>query len=334
MISIIIPAYNSETTLARCLEACLNQTCPDTEIIVVDDGSADAGADVAARLGVRCIRQANQGPAAARNRGATAAGGDILVFTDADCVPEPEWLERLLTGFKPGIVAAGGTYGIANPHSLLARMVHEEIAVRHEKMKGDVDFLGSFNVAVEAGAFRRVGGFDESFRKASAEDNDLAYRLQDAGGRLAFVPGARVAHYHPERFWPYLRTQARHGYWRVKLYMKHRGRASRGDRYAGAADLLRPPLALCTLALAALLVPALLLHTIAPIAAALVITALAAVLAARCILGAAAPLRMYRRTGSLALLLLFPRVAALRDYARGLGLVAGVWRFVIMGGKS
>lgn len=312
----------------------MNQTGPETEIIVVDDGSADATGEIAAAWPVRCIRQNNQGPAAARNRGATAADGDFLVFTDADCIPEPDWLQHLLSGFRPGIVAVGGTYGIANPDRLLARMVHEEIAVRHEKMDGEVDFLGSFNVAVRADAFRRVGGFDESFRKASAEDNDLAYRLQDAGGRLAFVPAARVAHYHPERLGPYLRTQARHGYWRVKLDIKHRGRAGRGDRYAGAADLIRPPLALCTLALALLLAPALLLADVLPALPTLVTAALAAVIAARCVLGLAAPLRIYGRTGSLALLLLFPRVAALRDYARALGLLAGIWRFVVVGGKS
>ena len=114
-----------------------------------------------------------------------------------------------------------------------------------------MDFLGSFNVAYRKAAFEAVGGFDASFPCASGEDNDLAYRLQDVGGRLRFTREAVVAHHHPTRLWPYLRTQARHGYWRMKLYAKHIGRARRGDQYAGMADLAAPPLALLVVALLA-----------------------------------------------------------------------------------
>lgn len=246
-ISIIIPAYNAAGTLRECLAACLQQEAPAKEIIVVDDGSTDDTARIAENTpGVRCVRQTNRGPAAARNRGAREATGALLVFTDADCVPHGDWLKELAAAFTPKTTAAGGTYGIANPQFRLARLVYEEILWRHERLEEEVDFLGSFNVAYRKEAFETVGGFDECFRHASGEDNDLAYRLRDAGASLRFVPGAIVDHYHPTRLLPYLRTQRRHGYWRVKLYFKHAGRV-RGDQYAGLRELMAPGLALALL---------------------------------------------------------------------------------------
>ncbi|MBI2467114.1 MAG: glycosyltransferase family 2 protein [Candidatus Rokubacteria bacterium] len=90
--SVVIPAYDAEATLPACLAALARQSlAPERfEVIVVDDGSTDATAQVAERAGVRVVRlPANAGPAAARNRGAQAARGEVLVFTDADCEPTP-----------------------------------------------------------------------------------------------------------------------------------------------------------------------------------------------------------------------------------------------------
>jgi glycosyltransferase involved in cell wall biosynthesis len=342
-VSIIIPAFNAEQTIAECLEACLRQTWADCEIIVVDDGSTDRTGEIVQsfdRTGrtdrtdqkpicnlqsaicnrnVLYFRQANKGPAAARNAGAAKATGDVLAFTDSDCVPRPDWIERLLEGFAEGVVGVGGTYAIANKQSLLARMVHEEIMVRHELSGENVDFLGSFNVSYLRSAFEAAGGFDESFSNASAEDNDLSYRLIDKGGRLRFRPQAVVAHYHPTRLWPYLKTQARHGYWRMKLYKKHPRRAKTGDQYASALDLTAPPLAL-TLCAA---VPAMSVG-------AWQINA-AAVLLALTYAFVRAPLaqRMYRRSGD-ARMLYFGAVALLRDAARGLGMIGGVAHFFVL----
>ena len=244
-ISIIIPAYDAEATLAECLEACLAQTHADCEVIVVDDESSDATAEIAQGFeGVSYVHQENAGPAAARNHGVRMAKGDVVVLTDSDCIPEPNWIEELITGFDAEeVVAVGGTYGIANPESPLARIIHAEIQLRHEQFTETVDFLGSFNVAYRREVFLAIGGFDENFRAASGEDNDLAYRLQDSGGIMRFVPTAIVNHYHPTELYPYLKTQMNHGFWRMKLYAKHPKRSG-GDQYAGKLDFLSIPFAL------------------------------------------------------------------------------------------
>lgn len=325
-VSIVIPAHNAEKTIGACLGACLSQTHPNTEVIVVDDGSTDATSRIAEGFPVHYIRQENRGPAAARNRGAAEATGSFVAFTDADCVPEPDWIAQLLAVFAEGVVAVGGTYGIANPESTLARMIHEEIVLRHASYGADVDFLGSFNVMYDREAFRTAGGFDETFSRASAEDNDLSYRLLDAGGKLRFAPHAIVKHFHPTRLGPYLRTQARHGFWRMKLYAKHPNRACKGDRYAGLAELAAPALALFA-ALAfchAILGPA-----SWPIPRDFSILFLMGYVGFRGLLLRQRQ-RLAHRIDATQVLFFLP-VLILRDIARGIGMLAGVVRFLVLG---
>jgi hypothetical protein len=330
-VGIVVPAYNARDTLERCLEHCLDQSAPAESVVVVDDGSTDDTAAVARRFPVTVLRQPNRGPAAARNLGARHAGADIVAFTDADCFPERDWLARLTAAFEPGVAAAGGTYGIANPEHLLARIVHQEIVERHRRLPREVDFLGSFNVAYRVDAFEAAHGFDEDFRSASGEDNDLAYRLKDAGGALRFVPEARVAHVHPCALVPYLRTQARHGFWRMKLYAKHPRRAA-GDRYAGLADLCGAPLALLVIAAApAALLSRMVFGPAAASAAAAGVAALPGVYAATHLPMAARTALHGREMKFLPCQL---ALAFLRDIARGLGMLCGFAHFVLLRGRS
>ncbi|HPO15675.1 MAG TPA: glycosyltransferase [Candidatus Hydrogenedentes bacterium] len=316
-VTVIIPAYNAASTLAPCLTACLKQSHPAQKIVVVDDGSTDDTRRVVEQFaGIQYISQENRGPAAARNRGAAEALTEIIVFTDADCIPHEDWLEKLLAGFSDGVSGVGGSYGIANPDFRLARLIHSEIVARHARFSREVDFLGSFNVAYRKADFDRVGGFDVCFHEASGEDNDLAYRLVDAGGKLLFAREALVDHFHPIRLWPYLRTQMRHGYWRVMVYAKHWRRAS-GDRYAGVADLATPPLALFSMA-ALLFLPFLpRVFLFIPLAIYLFLRFAAA-------MPVLTGLMLNDKT-------LFLGVTILRDMARGIGLIQGMIRIVFRG---
>lgn len=243
-ISIVIPAHNASRTLAQCLAACKAQSYTPKEIIVVDDGSTDDTFAIAKSLGVKCLTQERKGPASARNAGANLTDAEMIAFTDSDCIPSQDWLEKLVASVKDGVGLLGGTYGIANPGSLLARMIHEEIRIRHENYPEEVDFAGSYNMLCRKSVFDFLGGFDESFSDASAEDNDFAYRVVEAGWKIHYVPDAVVYHYHPEKLSRYLRAQFRHGFWRVRLYQKHPRKVPTGDKYAGIWDLISPPLTL------------------------------------------------------------------------------------------
>ena len=255
-VSVIIPAYNAESTIGQAVVQSLAQAKGpmEVEVIVVDDGSSDDTAKVAKSAGATVLGQENAGPAAARNRGWKSGTGQVICFTDADCVPMAGWLENLLDGFNDRKVGAvAGSYDIANTSSWLARWVHREIMERHKRMPSFVRAFGSYNVAIPRYVLEATGGFDPEYRQASGEDNDLAYRIIKKGWRIAFRPQAKVAHYHPERVWKYLVEQYRHGFWRAKLYKDHPDMV-RGDDYTKLRDSLEPILVLGILAVSILAV--------------------------------------------------------------------------------
>lgn len=247
--SVIIPACNSQDTIRQALEAVLEQSAPALEIIVVDDGSTDRTAEIVRSFPtVKYFFQENRGPATARNRGARAARGDVLVFTDSDCRPRRDWLEQLARGFTSDDVAAvAGGYGIMNPENLLARCVHHEIIYRHRFLMPDYPrSFGSYNVAIRRDVFFPVNGFDESYRRASGEDNDLSYRILKSGKKIYFARQALVDHRHPWRLARYLKEQFRHGYWRARMYRVHPDMMA-GDGYTFWKDAVEAPLSLLVL---------------------------------------------------------------------------------------
>ena len=253
-ISVVIPAYNAAQTIGKAVSLSRSQARGrlQIEVIVVDDGSSDDTAAVAESAGATVIRQQNAGPAAARNRGWQSAAGTFICFTDSDCIPMAGWLEKLLDGFTdPQVGAVAGSYDIANSSSWLARWVHQEIMERHKRMPACVRAFGSYNVAIPRFVLEATGGFDPGYRLASAEDNDLSYRIIKKGWRIAFRPQAKVAHHHPEKIWRYLLEQFRHGCWRAKLYKDHPHMIG-GDDYTRLRDRLEPVLVLGIAGLAAL----------------------------------------------------------------------------------
>ncbi|MEJ2429936.1 MAG: glycosyltransferase [Deltaproteobacteria bacterium] len=245
-ISVVIPAYNAESTIDQAVAQSLAQATGslEVEVIVVDDGSSDGTAEVAESAGARVIRQDNGGPASARNAGWQSAKGRFICFTDADCIPSADWVLHLLEGFTDSQVGAvAGSYDIANSNSWLARWVHCEIMRRHDRMVGSVRAFGSYNVGIPRYVLEATAGFDSAYRSASGEDNDLSYRILKAGWQIAFRPQAKVAHFHPEKLWRYLKDQYRHGYWRAKLYKEHPDMVG-GDDYTLLRDRIEPALIL------------------------------------------------------------------------------------------
>ena len=253
-VSVVIPAYNAQSTIGQAVAKSIAQAKGpmEVEVVVVDDGSNDNTPIIAESAGATVIRQENAGPAAARNRGWQSATGQVICFTDSDCIPTSGWLENLLTGFTDGqIGAVAGSYDIANSSSWLAHWVHQEIIERHKRMLPFVRAFGSYNVAIPRYVLQATGGFDPEYRQASGEDNDLSYRITRMGWRIAFRPQAKVAHYHPERVWKYLMEQYRHGFWRAKLYKEHPDMIG-GDDYTRLRDRVEPVLILGIAGFAAL----------------------------------------------------------------------------------
>ncbi len=237
MISVIVPVRNSEKTIGDLLEALKKQTVREFEVILVDDGSTDGTVKVAEEFGkgldLRIVKQKPKGPAAARNLGVEKARGEIVVFTDSDCVPDERWLEEMVKPFEDEtVVGVQGTYRTLNRESLIARFEGYEIERRHRRMerKKFTDFVATFSAAYRKEVFKKFGGFDESYPAASGEDPDLSYRIAKAGGKMIFNPRAFVYHRHPETLVEFARQKFYRGYWRSLLHRKYPEKMA-GDAY-------------------------------------------------------------------------------------------------------
>jgi lipopolysaccharide/colanic/teichoic acid biosynthesis glycosyltransferase/glycosyltransferase involved in cell wall biosynthesis len=225
MISVIVPAKDASQTLGECLQALLHQEGlqfdHDYEVIVVDDGSTDDTAEIAHEHAVRVIRQTNLGPAAARNSGARIARGTWLAFTDADCAPSPTWLRNLTHPLhNPEVVGVKGVYRTRQT-TLVARFVQLEYEYKYARMRNQavIDFIDTYSAAYRKKVFLLNGGFDESFRVPSVEDQEFSFRLARKGYRMVFEPSAVVFHYHDRSLSEYLNRKFGIGYW--KAFMLH-----------------------------------------------------------------------------------------------------------------
>jgi glycosyltransferase involved in cell wall biosynthesis len=197
-VSVIIPAYNSATELRNCLPAVLSSSIAPSEVLVVDDGSTDDTAAVATGTAVNVLRLAeNSGAAAARNRGAAKARGEVLFFVDADVVLAPGALERVARNFAdhPDLAALFGSYdakpSAQNLVSQYRNLLHHYV---HQIGNTEAFTFWSGCGAIRKAAFEAVGGFDEDKTWRSIEDIELGYRLRRLGHRILLDKDLQCTH--------------------------------------------------------------------------------------------------------------------------------------------
>lgn len=253
--SVIIPARNAGKTIGETILATLSQSLPRDmyEVIVVDDGSSDHTAVIARKSGVKVVPQPPVGIAAARNTGARAAKGDIVVFLDPDCVPMLDWLAQMLVPFDdPGVAAVKGAY-VSQEETLVSRLIQAEIDERYRQLEQfeSIDVVDGYSAAFRRSVFLEAGGFDLSF--ASGHDVELSYRLRKANQRLVFAPKARVYHHHGETLRPYLERSLRDGLWQSLINARHPEKARADAKTSGD---LRGQLPLVALTVGSLLLGA------------------------------------------------------------------------------
>jgi len=273
MVSVVIPVLNGEKTLGACLTALAQQDWhkDELEIIVVDDGSTDGTEDVVKTFQASCserplvdralsgsfdapaerddtlgyakatqptcslkyVKQEHAGPAAARNRGADEAQGDILLFTDCDCIPVSDWVSQMVLPMVENaeVVGVKGRYRTTQ-RGVIPRMIQLEFEERYRKLSSHraIDFVDSHSAAFRTSTFHSLGGFDLEFPQANNEDVDLSFRIARSGGRMVFNPNAVVQHTHPQGLANYLRLKFARAFWRMLVYKKHPAKAV-GDSY-------------------------------------------------------------------------------------------------------
>lgn len=219
--SIVIPTYNRPEQLAVCLQACARLEYPRdrVEVIVVDDGGTRPLDEIVAgfhgKLTLKLLRQKNAGPAAARNRGASEAAGEFLVFTDDDCAPAPNWLHTLGTQCVafPDCAVGGRTINAltGNVYSTASQLLISYLLSFYNVSPHNAKFFPSSNLAFPTKQFRTIGGFDVTYSRAAAEDRELCDRWLHRGYRIVYAAEAVVYHAHALSFRTFLRQHFDYG---------------------------------------------------------------------------------------------------------------------------
>jgi glycosyltransferase involved in cell wall biosynthesis len=260
-VSVVIPVYNGAGTIGRTVECLLGQSLAAAEVIVVDDGSTDGKGAALERYAGRVIylRKENGGPASARNCGIRRARGDLVAFTDGDCLPDRDWLRQLLTGLDgPRVAGVGGIVRSAEG-GLTGEYVDLHGLLDPKKDDGqEISYLVTANACFRRAALIAAGLFDERFRKPGGEEPELCRKLRDLGYEFRLAEGAVVLHHHRQTIKSLLKTIANYGEglyvlaqirpeYRVAHPVKTlarwavavRGPALRVSRYAGQYGLRR-----------------------------------------------------------------------------------------------
>jgi len=218
-ISVIIPAHNAADTLVRCLGAVCGQDDDDFEVLVINDGSTDATSAVIGKFDVTAIHNDEQaGPAISRNRGADAAKGAFLVFTDADCVPPSHWLSDIRKWLEVAPVVCG-TYKPAPWQSALGRFANIDWYLYWFRfIPAETDSFSMGNVAFHRGVYFDRDRLEEHFfhRLAAAEDTIVAMTIAEHY-RILSTEQLWVLHMHREKLGDYIKKHITTGYSRTLL---------------------------------------------------------------------------------------------------------------------
>ncbi len=234
-VSVIVPVRNGARTLAACLKALQQQDYPPDamEVIVVDDGSTDDTPELVDAMATESAEQGNCpalwlirqewcGAPAARNRGVAEAGGEIVLFTDADCEPVPGWISAMQAPFAdPEIAVVAGGY-LTRQTSLVAQLAQAEFEERYRLLAHypTVDIAFTHSAGFRRAVFLAAGGFDERMPNNN-EDLEFSYRLATSGHRILFAPKGLVFHRHPETLGEYVRKKFSRGFWRILVYKRY-----------------------------------------------------------------------------------------------------------------
>lgn len=174
-ITVIVPAFNEQELLPRCLESIFNQTLNSKlyEVYVVDNGSTDKTAQIAKKFGARVITEEKKGVIYASMTGAKMAQTQILAFTDADCRVPPNWLESLLKHFQndPKLDAVGGVFCFFDG-DLIMRTIARVVEPLNWHLIGG-------NYAIKKSSLKRLGWFEPKFNFGF--DVALTLQLQKHG---------------------------------------------------------------------------------------------------------------------------------------------------------
>jgi glycosyltransferase involved in cell wall biosynthesis len=225
-VSVVVIVLNGVKTIGECLDSLVLQTYPHEyyEILVVDNGSTDGTQKIVTQYPVKLIFQPIRGYAPARNAGVKAANGDVVAFTDADCVVELDWLEKLMKPFDDPRIGLTGGHIAAYPSrepTYVEKFIEEAKFIKEPKTigKGIISHLTTANVAYRKKYISQANFFNEKL--LSCEDVDISRTIQvELGLQAIYVPEAIIYHRNYRDIHGLFRFSRRNGYGEILMAAK------------------------------------------------------------------------------------------------------------------
>lgn len=235
MISVLIPTLNNEQTIGACLESIQKQSLKPDEIIVIDGYSSDKTVEIARKYKCNILFEERRTRAAACNTGLRNATGDIIIFTDGDCIAKENWIEELIKSFEcnedGSIVAITGPNVEYPKESLFGKAVNaiyssliggrwsEQSQSIFNMKPRYVKSAAGCNVAYRRKCFDEVGLFNEDL--ITAEDSEFNFRLREKGYKIYFNPSAVVYHRRPQNHKSFRNKARRYAEGKVQVFRIH-----------------------------------------------------------------------------------------------------------------
>lgn len=241
MISVIVPVLNAEHYIRYCVDSLIGQDFPKDqyEIIIVDNGSKDNTCNTVIRTvdmagenaldkkdttKIIITKERKKGAYIARNAGIKLSKGEIIAFTDADCVADRNWLKELHKAFGHDIGCVAGSINPLHGKTLVEiySMKKEILSQKQTLFNNFLPYGQTANVAYRKDILDKIGLFDDSLM--SGGDADIAWRMQIyTDYKLIYEPKAVVEHRHRTTFKGLFKQQFRYGFGNMLLYKKYRG---------------------------------------------------------------------------------------------------------------
>lgn len=226
-VSVIIPAYNAEDTLEKCLYSIINQSSNNYEIIVVDNRSTDRTKDIIKEFHqkkkskkIKYVFESKPGRGATRNTGIKTAEGEIIIMTDSDCIVPKDWIKNIIRPITEGhedVVMGSEKNMVENFWTTNIQNANWEFFKRNRKGLY-ISHIDTKNFAIKANILKKYM-FDPKL--GAVEDFELYLRLKNKY-KIRFIPSIKVSHYHSSSFSQITKNLFERGFYTARVFKKHK----------------------------------------------------------------------------------------------------------------
>ena len=219
LVSIVLPAYNVSRTIQECVSTLAKQDYPNTELIVVNDGSTDETRRILERLSMdhtMLVQNTDHvGRSQAKNLGAGRSRGEIIAFAEADAKYDGSWVSNSVSHFQDNVAAVVGPRYCWSTDTSVSKAIDLKLRLRYH----DPSYSPFTGWAITRTAFLEVQGFDPDL--VVAEDRDIGMRISKRGHKIGFAPGAVMLHMEPRGLSEFITKEYRHSAARTNYYRKY-----------------------------------------------------------------------------------------------------------------